>query len=385
MALEGSIQTFELAEIFQMIQRQKKDGILALAKGKEGVLVQFKEGRIIKASGAEEEDDLLNLLLKAEQINLKDVKVALEEQKRVKQPLSEVMISLDIMAPHQLKRLTRLHTEEIIFQLFEWKSGKYKFEQKNISYNVDFVEPMSIEFTLMEGVRRMDEWPLLLKKIPSLQVTFEIAVDFSSQSNKKSDQKTDDETSFESLENLAGSDEEEEGGEEEAWLIKQVQQERNVQEMIDMAEMGAFYIYKGLVDLLSQGKIKKKGGHEVKVASTSLSIKDIERREKTIKFISGSLVIGSTLFLLFLAYPSVRSTLLSANQSIQEIQKLATWNEIDIIRHHLEIYYLRKGNYPTSLEELFSSEEIQRSEVDLGSWRYRPISDTGTEFHLELK
>lgn len=381
MALEGLIQTFELAEIFQMIQRQKKEGILALAKGKEGVLVQFKEGRIIKAAEGEEEDALLNLLLKAEQINLKDVKISLDEQKRTKKPLAEILVSLDIITPHQLKRLTRLYTEEIIFYLFEWKSGKYKFEEKKVSYNADLVEPMSIEFTLMEGVRRIDEWPLLLKKIPSRQISFEVGPDFTSKLNQKSAPKADDEASFGSLEAHSGPDE---GEGEEAWFIEQINQDRNVQEMINMAEMGAFSIYKGLVDLLSQGKIKKKRNLEVKVASASLSIKDIERREKIMKFIWGSVVIGATLFLITLSYPSIRMTLLSAGQSIQEARKLTAWNEIDLIRHHLEIDYLRKGRYPTSLQELFREGGIQEGGVDPDKWRYRLIEDKGGKFLLEL-
>jgi len=381
MALEGKIQEFELAEIFQMIQHQKKEGILALVKGKEGVLVQFQEGRIVRATDAEEEDALLNLLLKAEQINLQDVKTALDEQKRIKRTLAETLVSLDIISAHQLKRMTRLYTEEMVFQLFEWKTGQYKFEEKKVAYTPDLVEPLSIEYTLMEGVRRIDEWPRFLKTITSRQSTFEVATSLKEKVRKKSSGKTDNEASFSSL----GDPSSEEVGEGESWLLKQVAQDQNVQEMIDLAEMGAFSVYKGLVDLLSEGKIKQKKVHEVKAVSGTLSIKSIERRHKTMKILSGGLVMASALFLLNLSIPAIRTTLLAADQSIQEFSKLTTWNEIDLIRHHLEIYYLQKGHYPSSLHELFRGKDDIKRGIDPGQWHYRLRMDPSEKYQLELR
>ncbi|HIE65159.1 MAG: DUF4388 domain-containing protein [Nitrospira sp.] len=379
MALEGKIQEFELSEIFQMIQHQKKEGILALVKGKDGVLVQFKEGRIIRALDAEEEDALLNLLLKAEQINLEDVKTALDEQKRIKRTLAETLISLDIISANQLKRITRLYTEDMVFQLFEWKTGKYKFEEKKVSYTPDLVEPMSIEFTLMEGVRRVDEWPRFLKTITSRQSTFEVTPAFSVKVSQKSDQKADEETSFLSLKD---STSEEDGG-ESSWLLTQVSHNRNIQEMIDLAEMGAFSVYKGLVDLLSQGKIKKVVNHEVKVVSGARSVKDIERRQQIMKIGAGALVIASILFLVTLSYPSIQTTFLGADQSIQEVRKLRAWNGIYLIRHQLEIYRLRKGHYPTTLQELFREKETVKRGIDPRIWHYRLSGDQAENYQID--
>ncbi|MFQ5579015.1 MAG: DUF4388 domain-containing protein [Nitrospiria bacterium] len=379
MALEGAIQEFELAEIFQMIQRQKKEGVLALVKGKEGVLVQFKEGQIVRAADAEEEDALLNLLLKAEQINLKDVKTALDEQKKIKRSLAETLISLDIISIHQLKRITRLYTEEMVFQLFEWKTGKYKFEQKKVSYSPELVEPLSIEFILMEGVRRIDEWPNFLKKIPSRQIAFELTAALSGKTSQKGAPQEDDEASFLSVGEASAP---EEVGEEEEWLLAQVKEDRNVQEMIDLAEMGSFSVYKGLVDLLSQGKIKKIGDHEVKVVSGSLSIKDIERRQKMMTIGSGLLVFASIVSLLVLSFPSIQTTFLTTDQTIQEFRKLSAWKGVDSIRHQLEIYHLRTGHYPATLQELFHGEGTNERGIDPGRWHYRLQGD---HYRLELK
>jgi hypothetical protein len=56
--------------------------------------------------------------------------------------------------------------------LFRWKDGRYSFEQRDVEYPRQYIDPISTEHILMEGVRRLDEWPPIEKKIPSLKLVF---------------------------------------------------------------------------------------------------------------------------------------------------------------------------------------------------------------------
>lgn len=382
MALDGTIRDFELTEIFQMIQHQKKDGTITLTRGKDRVWVHFKEGRIIKAIEEDEEETLLNLLVKAGKITLEQLKNVLNEQNNTKLPLPKTLVALDIISRDEVKRLNHLYTEEFVFRLFEWKSGRYTFEQKGTSYDPDFIEPLSIEFTLMEAVRRIDEWPLLLKKIPSRKIIFEIGPSSKSGLKQEPARPVDKEESFGEMSGPDKTD----AGRETSWLLQQINGERTVQEIIDLAQLGAFSVYTGLVDLLSNGNIRiKEGGGKRDRRTTSLSIKDITRREKIMKFFMGGIAVGASIFLITLSYPSMRATLLGAERSIQEVKKLSVWNELDTIRYALEVYYLKERHYPKSLHPLLKEGLFREGDIHLDRWTYRVMPGKGGKYHLAPK
>jgi len=379
MALEGSIHDFELTEIFQMIQHQKKDGTITLTRGMGRVSVHFKEGRIIKAIEEDEEETLLNLLVKAGEITLKQLKGALNHQNKTKLPLDKTLLALDIISPDEVKRLNRLHTEELVFQLFEWKSGRYTFEQKRTSYDPILIEPLSIEFTLMEAVRRIDEWPLLLRKIPSRQIIFEMDSSSPSGLRQKAAQIDDKEESFEEM----GRPDESGVDGASSWLLQQIDGRRTIQEIIDLAQLGAFSVYTGLVDLLSKRNIRiKEGGEKRSRETTSLSIKDIARREKIMKFFLGGIAVGASIFLITLSTPAMRATLLGADRSIREVKKLSVWKELDTIRYALEIYYLQERHYPKSLHPLLKEGLFREGDVQLDRWTYRVVPEKGGKYQL---
>ena len=63
---------------------------------------------------------------------------------------------------------------QIIYRLFRWKDGEYNFEPHDtVEYDRENVTPMAAESILMEGIRMLDEWPIIEKKIPSFDKVFE--------------------------------------------------------------------------------------------------------------------------------------------------------------------------------------------------------------------
>ena len=52
MALEGTLEDFSLADIFQLIALQRKTGILQLKRNQESVTVKFHNGMVIGADSS---------------------------------------------------------------------------------------------------------------------------------------------------------------------------------------------------------------------------------------------------------------------------------------------------------------------------------------------
>lgn len=385
MALEGSIQEFGLTEIFQLILIQKKEGILTLSREKETVCVHFKEGQIIRAGDENEDENFGNALIKNKKMTTDQMKKGLMEQKSKKQPLAATLVTLGYISPAEIKKLHRLIAEEAIFGLFNWKTGHYKFEQKEILYDPDLVEPLSTEFTLMEAMRQIDEWPLLLKKISSREDVFEAIEAESSGSDK------DGSNGEESNPSAGGSSESFEslgdpGNPEEVNpLLQWIDGERTVQQIIDRSEMGAFSVYKGIADLLAEGKARLKTGKEGQAAAGHLTIRKLNRSQAIFKVILGSMAMAASVVLFVSSYPSISFTLHTAAAPIEEVRNLSIWNERDLIRFSLDLYHLKHGHFPASLHELtedgFLKTEIERK-INLEKWSYRKEDNS---FALDLK
>lgn len=375
MALEGSIQEFGLAEIFQLILIQKKEGILTLTREKATICVHFKEGQIIRAGEESEDEGFGNALIKNKKLTTDQVKKGLLEQKSKKQPLAATLVSLGYISPAEIKKLHRLIAEETIFELFNWKTGQYKFEQIEILYDPDLVEPLSTEFTLMEAMRQIDEWPLLLRKISSRETVFEMIESAPSDSsdpehkgkNQNSSGQNSSSDSFESISESAG--------EQANSLGRWIDGERTVQQIIDISEMGAFSVYKEIADLFSAGKVKIKTGKERQGPSAHLTIKKLSRGQTLLKALLGSMAVAASMILFISSYPSISFTVHTAAAPIQEARALSIWNERDLLHFALDLYYLKHGRFPDSLHALARDRFLMTKKeqaIDLKKWVYLP-------------
>ncbi len=380
MALEGSIEEFGLPEIFQMILLQKKEGVLTLTREKTTLQVHFNQGQIISSGDGEGDARLADSLVKAEKINTQQLKAALKGQKDHNESLAAALVESGHLAAEEIKKLNRTFTEESVFSLFEWKSGSYKFEPKEASYDPQFIEPLSTEYILMEGVRRTDEWPFLKKKISSTETVFKVIQQdpIPMPSSKEPEKKNED-----SFESMGNSEPEEEEG---AWLLAWIDGKRTVQEIIDHAQMGTFPVYKALGDLLSQGRIKSTGEglKDPGRKNQLVSFKELSRQQQITRIAFNSIAIAALAIASIYISQSVYSAVSSAVQPILEVRALRAELDRDHLLFALDLYYLKYGRYPGSLQQL-DSEGFLRSgrerRIDLTKWKYASNERTFTLTH----
>ena len=68
----------------------------------------------------------------------------------------------------------RVQIEEAVYYLFTWTQGTFNFESDVRPEEQDFLVSINPESLLLEGARRIDEWSLIEKKIPSFDLIFEV-------------------------------------------------------------------------------------------------------------------------------------------------------------------------------------------------------------------
>jgi hypothetical protein len=182
MALEGTIKDFGLPDIFQLIGLQRKTGHLTLTNEKDGetVTVTFENGMVVMADSSARrlEDRLGNVLVKQGKLSRVRLEEALEVQEQTLQRLGHILASGSVITPKDLRDALQVQVSQIVFRVFRWRDGRYQFTPADgVDYDRENFAPMSADFILMEGIRMVDEWPIIEKKIPSFDIVFRPVVD----------------------------------------------------------------------------------------------------------------------------------------------------------------------------------------------------------------
>lgn len=261
MALEGTIKDFGLPDIFQLIGLQRKTGHLTLKTDKEHVTVTFENGMVVAADSANKriEDRLGNVLVKQGKLSKERLDEALATQKATLQRLGHILVTHNFISGQDLKQALQVQVSQMVFKVFRWRDGTYHFAPADtVDYDRDNFNPMSADFILMEGIRMVDEWPIIEKKIPSMDIVFRPAIEASQ---------------ITSAEGEGG----EEGGRpasskisltpEEERVFRRVDGTRTVQGVIDASGLGDFDTCRILFDLLNRNLVTTAGKGVVAKAS----------------------------------------------------------------------------------------------------------------------
>jgi len=179
-ALEGTIKDFGLPDIFQLIGLQRKTGLLTLKNEKETVTVIFENGMVVMADSSQKrlEDRLGNVLVKQGRLSKERLDEVLQVQKATLQRLGHILTTGGYITSKDLQTALQLQVSQLVFKVFRWRDGEYHFAPSDsVDYDRENTSPMSADFILMEGIRMVDEWPIIEKKIPSMDIVFRAAVD----------------------------------------------------------------------------------------------------------------------------------------------------------------------------------------------------------------
>src|SRR4029079_11733850 len=175
MAIRGSLKEASLPDVLQLLAMGKKSGCLSVAYRTSFGYIYFDKGRISYASVVNRRDRLGDLLVKNGLITQAqlDTAVTLQERRRDKR-LGELFVEQKALTQEQLHVAISVQIQEAVYFLFTWSQGTFNFEPDVVPEEADFLVSINPESLLLEGARRVDEWGLIEKKIPTLDIVFEV-------------------------------------------------------------------------------------------------------------------------------------------------------------------------------------------------------------------
>lgn len=306
MAIKGSLREASLAEVCQLLALGMKTGCLSVADRSRFGQIFFDRGRITFARIVNRRDRLGDLLVAENRLDQAQVDETLEQQARQPEKrLGELLVERGFISASDLSRYIRLQIEEAIYHLFTWSRGHFYFEAGQRPQRGETLVSINPESLLLEAARRIDEWSLIEKKIPSLDLVFEVEharVDAS-----------DAEISAVQME-----------------LIPLIDGKRTVQDIVDETGRGEFEVGKALFGLIQAGFARRLG----------------RRAEDPGRASEAELAERNNLGIAFL-----RTGMLE--DAVREFRRALEVGPSDVIaRFHLALISIRMGRYGEAVREL---------------------------------
>jgi tetratricopeptide (TPR) repeat protein len=177
MAIKGSLKEASLADVCQLLSLGFKTGCLSVADAARFGQIFFEKGRITYARIVNRRDRLGDLLVRDGVLAQSQLEEVLKEQsKEPDRRVGELLVERNYISRSDLTRYVRLQIEEAIYHLFTWSRGSFYFEVDERP-QADILVSINPESLMLEAARRVDEWSLIEKKIPSLDILFEVERD----------------------------------------------------------------------------------------------------------------------------------------------------------------------------------------------------------------
>ena len=365
MALEGTIKDFGLPDIFQLIGLQRKTGLLTLKHDQDDVTVTFENGMVVSADSSNKrlEDRLGNVLVKQGKLAPARLEEALGTQKATLQRLGHVLVTQNYITPKDLKDALNVQVSQIVFKVFRWRDGTYHFAPTDtVDFDRENFTPLSADFILMEGIRMVDEWPIIEKKIPSMDIVFRPAVDPGSieVGGGADDDAPAGVPAPEPKRSAASSSSKIRLTPEEENVFRKVDGTRTVQVIIDSVGMSEFDTCRILFDMLNRNLISTVGRGAAKEVQPS-------RREIVVSNTPGY-VLTAAAILVAVAGVATRSDFPFAvtgtpplmRETYDRLVDTVTHLRLDRLDRAVRAYHLEHGTVPPTLEELANQSLIDR-------------------------
>ena len=177
MAIEGQLQDASLADICQLLAMGRKTGCLTVTDRSNFGYIYFQKGSVIYSTVLNRPDRLGDVLVKNGVIAAEQLAQAVEEQARHPgRRLGQILVSQTGLTQEQLQEFVSVQIQEAVYHLFGWESGSFRFEPDQLPEEDEaFLGSLNAESLLLEGARRVDEWSLIEKKVPSSDLIFRVA------------------------------------------------------------------------------------------------------------------------------------------------------------------------------------------------------------------
>jgi tetratricopeptide (TPR) repeat protein len=167
MAIEGKLEDVGLADICQLLAMGRKSGRLSVTDRSNFAHIFFDGGTVVHATVLNRPDRLGERLVQRGLVEATHLQEARRESSRkAGVHYAQVLVEAGRLAREDLERFQAVEVEEAVYHLFTWEKGSFHFTSDHApERGVPVLVHLVAENLLLEGARRVDEWPRLRESV----------------------------------------------------------------------------------------------------------------------------------------------------------------------------------------------------------------------------
>ena len=168
--LQGTLEVFTRPDVFRLLAQNRVTGGLHVVRESGDGVIYFREGEVYFAFSSLTREFLGQKLVNAKLITQGQLLRMLDEQKRSPEKrVGDLLVEKGYISKEMLDTFIKEQIQDAIFNLLQWDMGNFSFQTDETSPQ-EIGLSVSVENLIMENSRRLEEWEVIQRKIPSLDV-----------------------------------------------------------------------------------------------------------------------------------------------------------------------------------------------------------------------
>lgn len=172
----GEIKDMTIPWLFQGLHAEKKTGTLVFTRDAVVKKVYLSAGDIIFAASNLSEDWLGECLARAGTITREQCEASAELVRKTGKKQGAILVELGFLTSKELVEGVKFQVKQIIISIFNWRSGRYVFEEGPLPAADIIPLQMSTGNLIIEGLHGL-EWEVVRKALPPLKTIIGPAAD----------------------------------------------------------------------------------------------------------------------------------------------------------------------------------------------------------------
>jgi len=342
-ALNGNLEDFGIAEVFQLIGQQRKTGLLMIEHARREVLLAFDAGSVVWAApAARGPDEVLGQRLVRGGFLASEAVTALHDEAHSSgRPFRALLVAQGGISNADLDAIDSLVTHDTLFDVLRWTEGFFNFTAGVIEHSRPPEKLLGAEQILMDGLRMVDEWQTFRAKVPPLDAIVERTGDVAEHRERV---RRDGESAVANFERIAAL----------------IDGRMTLQRVIDLSRLGLFDATRAIAALTDAGLIEARQKSSAKASSGRTDSTGRVWGKRVLAAVAAVIplvLLGGLVFALARQTMNADVARLDAFPIERRVLDDArTMFEKRRIRHALEAHRYRTGAWPESLSELESGD-----------------------------
>ncbi len=183
LTLEGSLSNSSFPELMLKVCNIGKTGVLYLSRKDIRKNIYIEDGKVVFATSSNPDERLGEFLLKANAISyehLEESAVLIKKENR----LGAILADKGYILRDKLPDYVVEQIKQIIFELFQWNSGKYIFEIGSLPSKEEIKLQFSTEEIILEGIKKINKWSLIKDGVGNLDNNYTVLPDGETKKNR---------------------------------------------------------------------------------------------------------------------------------------------------------------------------------------------------------